>query len=81
MIHHINVLHPGVVFGILECSNGRQAVTVDGEFGNVVNSCFNYMASCPAKLAVTYSALKEGGHCKLSFTHCSSTSEECITSG
>ena len=59
VIHHINVLHPRVVFRILGHSNGRLAVTVDGEFGNVISkfshSCLNHMTSCPAKLAAIYS--------------------------
>ena len=89
VIHHINVLHSGVVFRILGHSNGRLAVTVDGEFGNVISK-FSQQLPQPHRFMSSkvgchiFSIRGGGGYCGLSLAapaDCSSTNEKGIASG
>ena len=89
VIHHINVLHPGMVFRILGHSNGRLAVTVDGEFGNVVSKFsqqlpqLHGLMSCKVGCHI-FSIRGGGGYCGLLLAapaDCSSTNEKGIASG
>ena len=74
-------------FRILGHSNGKLAITVDGEFGNVISK-FSQQLFQPhgltfCKVGWYIFSIRGDGHCRLSLAvpaHCSSINEEGITS-
>ena len=74
-------------FRILGHSNGRLAITVDGEFGNVISK-FSQQLFQPhgltfCKVGWYIFSIRGDGHCRLSLAapaHCSSINEKGITS-